>query len=74
MQIAPGSVVRPVVTIAGLDSRKLYFVANIERTAMGYTLAFLTGPTGALLPVENAHLVLEVVSTSTIRPRAALAN
>jgi hypothetical protein len=71
MQI--GDIVRPVVRIAGLDSRKLYRIASIEATPF-YSLAYLTGPDGALsAPVENAHLVLEQVRTSTVQPcRAAL--
>lgn len=70
-----GDVVRPVVTIAGLDSRCMYRVIGVERAPFGYTLAFLVDAAGASMPpVENAHLVLEVVKASTIKPSTAAWN
>lgn len=74
MDIITGSVVRPVITIAGLDARQLYRVTHIERASFGYVLAFLTDSFGITRPIENAHLVLEVVQTATLRPSAALPN
>ncbi|MFZ5440483.1 MAG: hypothetical protein ACOZQL_10770 [Myxococcota bacterium] len=70
-----GDVVRPVVTIAGLNAKLQYVVQHVERGALGYELAFLTDEAGDHLhAVENAHLVLEVVRAPTMKPAAAFPN
>lgn len=72
--LTKGDSVRPVVALAGLDSRLVYKVAHVEATAFGYALCYLTCPIdGSLVTVENAQLILEKVgATPTMRPNAAL--
>lgn len=71
-----GDTVRPVVSLVGLDSRRQYRVAHVEEAPLGQSIAYLVDPLGALLPpIENAHLVLEVVrAPATLKPSLALFN
>ncbi len=70
-----GTVVRPVITIAGLDAHRTYRVAHVEAPtplASVHYLVDLTAEGTTLLPVVNAALVLEVVRpTRTTKPSAA---
>lgn len=70
-----GDIVRPIVSTAGLDSKQQYRVEHVENAPLGVTLAFLVDAQGAnMRAVENAHLVLEVVTVISRRPVAALRN
>lgn len=73
-QMSTGDFVRPVVALAGLDSRLVYKVAHVERALFGYTVCYLNDPSdGKLVTVENAQLILEIVSVvPTMRPAALL--
>lgn len=69
-----GDVVRPVVSIAGLESTRLYRLAHFEAPSPFASVAFLETEGGALVVVENAHLVLEKALPSTLKPRPAASN
>lgn len=73
--LAVGTVVRPVVTIAGLDSCRQYRVHHLIQTPF-YSLAWLVRADDEswFHVVENAHAVLEVVETRSVTPAAALFN
>lgn len=71
MNLKRGDVVRPVVRIATLDARRMYRVEHVERPSPFASLVFLEG---CAAPIENGHLVLETVSTATLKPAAALFN
>lgn len=71
MNLKPGDVVRPVVSIATLDARRMYRVQHVERPSPFTSLVYLDGTAA---PVENGHLVLELVSTATTKPALALFN
>jgi hypothetical protein len=74
MQIEPGSIVRPLIYVAGLDPRQQYTVTHLIVTPFT-SLAWLEDSNGALqAPVQNALLVLEVVRTATVKPAIALFN
>lgn len=75
MQLSPGSIVRPVVSVAGLDARLLYRVAHVVQTPF-YSLAWLDRADDPTLfhLVENAHTVLELAQTRAINPAAASFN
>jgi hypothetical protein len=62
-----GDVVRPVVSLAGLDSRQQYRVEHLEETFLT-TIAYLRDASGALHPVENAHTFVEVVKSMPRTP------
>lgn len=75
---AVGSIVRPVISIAGLDPTRMYRVRHVEQPSPFDSLTYLEDAVNGfalLAPIERAHLVLEVVSTTvTTRPAPALFN
>lgn len=73
--LQPGSIVRPIVAVAGLDSRRQYRVSHAVQTPF-CSLAWLERADDSQLihVVENAHAVLEVVETRSLTPAAAWFN
>lgn len=75
--IAAGSIVRPVVAVAGLDPTRMYRVRYVEQPSPFASLTYLEDAVNGfavLQPIEHAHLVLEPVATVNARPAAALFN
>lgn len=72
----PGDVVRPVVSIAGLDASHTYRVAEILVSPWGYSLAFVrdtASDDAPALPIEHPLLFLEPVRANcSTSPRALL--
>lgn len=72
-----GTIVRPFVSLAGLDARRMYRVAHVESPSPFASLHYLVDlSSGAQLPpIENAEVLLEVVRpTMTTKPAAAPLN
>jgi hypothetical protein len=68
-----GDVVRPVLSCGGLDVRRQYVVAYVERPSIWAVIAYLVDEEGTLYPVANAHQVLErVAPRPASRPSIAL--
>lgn len=71
MNLKRGDFVRPVISIASLDACSTYRVIHVESPTAFACLVFLEG---CASPIQNGHLVLEIVSTATIKPSVALFN
>lgn len=75
--MTPGTLVRPIVSLAGLDNRRQYTVREFIGTPFASIVYLVDAVTGAQLPpVENGHLILEPVKpgAALIRPATALFN
>jgi hypothetical protein len=77
MTLKPGDVVRPVVTIASLDARRMYRVVHVESPspfACNVYLEDASSGIGLLAPIEHGNVVLEPVRSATLKPSTALFN